>query len=93
MLDKETKLKLEEFISKINEKDSRVYSVEIAFDEDFIYLQFEVLDKGIQEVLQISDFIDSRYSMYIVYIKISDVILKIIEREYALRLSRLLYDR
>lgn len=93
MLDKETKLKLEEFISKINEKDSRVYSVEIAFDEHFIYLQFEVLDKGVQEVLQISDFIDSRYSMDSVYIKISDVILKIIEREYALRLSRLLYDR
>ena len=93
MLDKETKLKLEEFISKINEKDSRVYSVEIAFDEHFIYLQFEVLDKGVQEVLQISDFIDSRYTMDSVYIKISDVILKIIEREYALRLSRLLYDR
>lgn len=93
MLDKETKIKLEEFIKKINEKDSRVYSVEIAFDEHFMYLQFEVLGEGVQHVLQISDFIDGRYNMGSVYTKLSDTILKIIEREYSIKLSRLLYDR
>lgn len=93
MLDKETKLKLEEFILKLNQKDSRVYSVEIAFDEHFIYLQFEVLGKGVQHVLQISDFIRGQYIAGSVYTAISDGILKIIEHEYAIRLTRLLHDR
>ena len=93
MLDKETKSKLLEFISKINEKDCRIYSVKIAFDAHFIYLQFEVLAEGVQQVLQISDFIYGKYSMYNVYTEISDAILKIIEREYSVRLARVLHDR
>ena len=93
MLDKETKLKLEEFTNKLNENDRRLYSVEIAFDENFIYLQLEVLGNGVQKVLQISDFINGMYSMCNVYTQISDVILKIIEHEYAKRLGRLLHDR
>ena len=90
MLDKETKLKLENFIDKITVEDSRVYDMEIAFDEHFIYLQFEVLDNGVQHVLQISDFIHGCYSMGSVYTEITDAILKIIEREYSIRLARLL---
>lgn len=94
MLDKVTKSKLENFIDKINIEDSRVYSMEIAFDEHFIYLQFEVFDEGIQHVLQISDFINRSinggYSMNIAYAEITDAILKIIEREYKIRLARLL---
>ena len=93
MLDKVTKSKLENFIDKINEKDSRVYNMKIAFDENFIYLQFEVLDEGVQHVLQISDFIKGRYSMCNVYTEISEAILKIIEREYSIKLVRLLHDR
>lgn len=93
MLDKETKSKLQEFINKINEKDSRVfYNVKIAFDEHFIYLQFEVLGEGVQQVLQIGDFINGMYNMDCVYIEITDAILKIIEREYTTRLRRLLDD-
>ena len=93
MLDKETKSKLEKFIDKINEVDSRVDSMKIAFDEHFIYLQFEVLDEGDQEVLLASDFINSRYNKRFVYTEITEAILKIIEREYAMRLARALYDR
>lgn len=93
MLDKETKIKLQEFINKINEKDSRVYRVKIAFDEHFIYLQFEVFGEGVQHVLQINDFIHGMYNMECVYTEISDAILKIIEREYATRLRRLLHVR
>lgn len=93
MLDKETKIKLQEFINKINEKDSRVYRVKIAFDEHFIYLQFEVFGEGVQHVLQIKDFINGMYSMYNVYTEITDAILKIIKREYSTRLAEVLYDR
>lgn len=93
MLDKETKIKLQEFINKINEKDSRVYRVKIAFDEHFIYLQFEVFGEGVQQVLQIKDFINGMYSMYNVYTEITDAILKIIKREYSTRLAEVLYDR
>ena len=93
MLDKETKSKLENFIDKINEVDSRVDSMKIAFDEHFIYLQFEVLDEGVREVLRISDFIGGRYDKRYVYSEITEVILKIIEREYTKRLARVLYDR
>ena len=93
MLDKETKLKLEEFISKINEKDRRFYSAEIAFDEHFIYLQFVMLAEGVQEVLRINDFINGMYNTECVYTEISNAILKIIEREYTTRLRRLLDDR
>ena len=94
MLDNVTKSKLEKFIDKINVEDGRIYSVEIAFDEHFIYLQIELFDEGIQHVLQISDFtnnfINGRYNMDIVYAEITDAILKIIEREYSIRLARLL---
>lgn len=94
MLDNVTKSKLENFINKINVEDSRAYSVKIAFDEHFIYLQFEVFSEGIQHVLQISDFINrsinGKYDMDIVYAEITDTILKIIEREYSIRLARLL---
>lgn len=93
MLDKETKLKLEEFITKINEKDSRVFRVKIAFDEHFIYLQFEVFGEGVQHVLRISDFINGMYSMLNVYEEITDAILKIIKREYSIRLAEVLYAR
>lgn len=93
MVDKETKIKLKEFITKINEKDRRIYSVKIAFDEHFIYLQFEVLDEGVQHVLQISDFINGMYNMERVYTEITDAILKIIEREYSTRLRRMINDR
>lgn len=93
MLDRETKIKLEKFIDKINEEDVRVLDVKIAFDEHFIYLQFEVFSKCIQHVLQISDFINGRYSMCNVYTKISGAILKIIEREYSIKLAKMLDDR
>lgn len=92
MLDRETKLKLEKFIDKINEEDMRVLDAKIAFDEHFIYLQFEMLGKGVQHVLQISDFINGRYTMGNVYAEISEAILKIIEREYSIKLERLLHD-
>lgn len=93
MLDKETKSKLEKFIAKINETDSRIYSVEIAFGENFIYLQFEVRGDGVQHVLRAKDFINGMYDMGSVYTAISDEILKIIAREYSIKLSRALYDR
>lgn len=92
MLDKETKLRLEKFIDKINVVDSRVYSMKIAFDDHFIYLQFEVIGEGVQQVLRINDFICGKYSMMNVYAEISDAILEIIEREYSIRLERLLRD-
>lgn len=93
MLDRETKSKLEKLIDKINEKDDRVYDMKIAFDDPFIYLQFEVLDEGVQTVLSINDFISNRYDMNCVYTEISDAILKIISREYSMKLARSLHDR
>lgn len=67
--------------------------MKIAFDEHFIYLQFEVLDEGDQEVLIISDFINGMYNKRYVYAEITEAILKIIQREYTMRLARVLYDR
>lgn len=93
MLDRETKLKLENFINKINEEDVRALYVKIAFDENFIYLQFEVKGEGVQTVLSINDFIHNRYDMDSIYIEITETILKIIAREYSIRLARLLHDR
>lgn len=93
MLDRETKSKLEKLIDKINEEDVRALDVKIAFDEHFIYLQFEVFSEGTQHVLQISDFINGNYSAGSVYTEISDAILKIINREYSIKLARVFHDR
>ena len=85
MLDRLLKTKLNCLANELLNKDYRIENITITLDDNFVYIELylKVSDNCINDVIRITDMIDSiAYNSKSTYSHIKSAILHIIEREY-----------